>query len=118
MTRTEIAPRQRTADPIGLLAGSGRFPFAFAEKARHLGIPVVCVGIRHHAAPELADLVHRFYWTGLARLGRVIRCFKREGVSRAVMAGKFHKTIIYTPWRWLSYVPDLRMLRFWFNRSR
>src|SRR5439155_23158415 len=54
--------------PIGLLAGSGRFPIVFAEKARTLGLPVVCVGIRHAAEPELAGVVQRFYWSAPARL--------------------------------------------------
>ena len=34
------------------------------------------------------------------------------------MAGKVTKTVIYTPWRWLSCLPDWRMLRFWYNRRR
>ena len=76
--------------PIGLLAGSGRFPILFAEKARQLGLPVVCVGINDEAPAELVPLVDRFYWTGLAKLGRMIRCFKREGVQQIVMAGKIH----------------------------
>src|SRR5208283_2314633 len=88
-------PRQ----PIGLLAGSGRFPIVFAERARQVGLAVVCVGVRHEAAAELAPLVHRFYWSGVARLGRMIRCFKREGVECAVMAGKIHKAAMFTPWR-------------------
>jgi UDP-2,3-diacylglucosamine hydrolase len=104
--------------PIGLLAGAGRFPIVFAEKARTMGIPVVCVGIRHAASPELAELVPRFYWSGVARLGRVIRCFKREGVERAVMAGKIWKTVIHTPWRVLQLLPDWRMVRFWYSRTR
>ncbi len=86
--------------PIGLLAGWGRFPIAFAEKARSLGLPVVCVGIRHEAPPELAGMVRRFYWSGPAKLGRVIRLFKREGVEQIVMAGKVHKAnILHRPWR-------------------
>src|SRR4051794_26427735 len=66
---------------IGLLAGSGRFPILFAEKARAIGLEVVCVGIRHEASPALEGLVQRFYWAGIARLGRMIRCFKRENVK-------------------------------------
>jgi DUF1009 family protein len=104
--------------PIGLLAGSGRFPIVFAEKARALGLPVVCVGIRHEAAPDLADRVARFYWSGVARLGRMIRCFRREGVRRIVMAGKIHKTAMHTPWRILRLWPDWRMVRFWLKRPR
>ncbi|MCI0461109.1 MAG: UDP-2,3-diacylglucosamine diphosphatase LpxI [Gemmataceae bacterium] len=108
----------RPSLPVGLLAGGGRFPIVFAEKARSLGIPVVCVAVRHEAAPELAGLVTRFYWTGLMRLGRMIRCFKREGVERVVMAGKIHKTIMNWRWRWLHFWPDWRTLRVWFRRSR
>jgi DUF1009 family protein len=104
--------------PVGLLAGSGRFPVAFAEKARQLGIPVVCVGIRGEAAPDLIGLVDRFYWTGIARLGRMIRCFKRERVEQIVMAGKVKKTRMYEPFRFLRYIPDWRMLQYWFKRAR
>jgi DUF1009 family protein len=104
--------------PIGLLAGWGRFPFVFAEKARSLHIPVVCVAIKHEASPELADVVSRLHWAGIARLGLMIRTFKREGVQRVVMAGKIHKTTMHTPWKFLRYWPDWRMLRFWYRRSR
>jgi hypothetical protein len=84
-----------------------------------LGIPVVCVGIRHEAPVELADLVHRYYWAGLARLGRMIRCFQRERVRRIVMAGKIKKAVfMHRPWRLLSLFPDWRMLRFWYSRTR
>jgi DUF1009 family protein len=102
--------------PIGLLAGSGRFPIHFAEKTRRLGIPVVCVGIRHEASPELAGLVGRFYWSGLARLGRMIRCFRRERVERIVMAGKITKSVMHRPWRMLQLLPDLRTLRAWYRK--
>lgn len=109
-------PLQRT--PIGLLAGWGRFPILFAEKARQLGLPVVCVGLRDEAAPELAGLVDRFYWTGIGKLGRMIRCFKREGVEQIVMAGKFHKVKMNSPFRFLRYLPDWRMIRAWWFRPR
>jgi hypothetical protein len=104
--------------PIGLLAGRGRFPVVFAEKARALGIPVVCVGVRGEAPPELISLVQRFYWARVAALGRMIRCFKREGVASVVMAGKITKAVLYSPWRWLQLWPDWRTIRFWFGRRR
>jgi UDP-2,3-diacylglucosamine hydrolase len=106
-------------EPIGLLAGAGRFPIVFAEKARHLGRRVVCVGLRHEASPDLCGLVDHFSWAGLARLSRMIRCFKREGVRRLVMAGKVHKDrILYRPWRLLSLWPDWRFIRLWYDRRR
>src|SRR5215510_6512504 len=90
-----------SSGPIGLLAGSGRFPVVFAERAR-----------------GLAGLVGRFYWAGVARLSRMIRCFKREGVQRIVMAGKIHKSVIFRPWFLLRLLPDWRTLRLWWRRSR
>src|SRR2546426_7008039 len=97
-SRHPVIPSSR--HPVGLLAGSGRFPIVFAEKARSLGLPVVCVGIRHEADPRLAECVSRFYWSLPARLGRIIRLFKGAGVERVVMAGKVHKAnILHKPWK-------------------
>ena len=108
----------RSPAPIGLLAGSGRFPILFAQKAQQLGLPVVCVGINGEASPELEPLVDRFYWSGVMKLGRMIRCFKREAVQTIVMAGKIHKVKMNTPFRLLRYLPDWRTLRMWFFRPR
>ncbi|MCI0642542.1 MAG: UDP-2,3-diacylglucosamine diphosphatase LpxI [Gemmataceae bacterium] len=105
-------------EPVGLLAGWGRFPILFAEKARALGLPVVCVGIRHEASPDLIPLVDKFYWTGVAKLGRTIRCFRKEKVRHMVMAGKVHKVAMNRPWRFFRYWPDWRFIRFWLNRAR
>jgi DUF1009 family protein len=63
--------------------------------------------------------VHRFHWSGFARMGRIIRCFKRAGVRRLVMAGKVHKVnLLYRPWRLLALVPDWRFVRWWCFRRR
>jgi UDP-2,3-diacylglucosamine hydrolase len=106
-------------EPIGLLAGWGRFPVLFAQKATSLGIPVVCVGIRGMAdRTALEPHCRRFYWTRLAALGRPIRCFKREGVRRWTMAGKVFKTRMFSPARLFTLLPDLRMIRFYFFRRR
>jgi DUF1009 family protein len=90
----------------------------FAEKARSVGLPVVCLGIRHMADPVLQGVAPRFEWTGVAQLGRVIRAFRRERVERFVMAGKVLKTVMFRPWRWLTLLPDWRMLRGWYRFPR
>jgi len=102
---------------VGLLAAAGRFPLAVAEKALTLGRPVVCVAIRGLASPELEPLVRRCYWTGIGRLGRMIRCFQREGVREWMMAGKVEKTR-YMNGRWgvWSCFPDWRFVRLWHRR--
>jgi UDP-2,3-diacylglucosamine hydrolase len=105
--------------PIGLLAGGGRFPIVFAEKARGLGLPVVAVGIREAAPPDLARYVQQFHWSGPAQLGRMIRLFKRAGVTRIVMAGKIVKAnILYKPWKFFTLIPDLRTVYWWYFRRR
>lgn len=107
------------SEPIGLLAGWGRLPVVIAEKARAVGVPLVCVGIRGMAdRAALEPLVHRFCWTRLASIGRPIRCFKKHGVRRWAMAGKVHKISMFRPMRWLTMLPDWRMIRFWFLRQR
>lgn len=111
----KVHPPCTAEETVGLLAGSGRFPIVFAEKARAQGLRVVCVGIRYEASPALRELTHRFYWAGIAKLGRIIRCFKRERVQRVVMAGKVTKSVIYTPWRALQLWPDVRTWMAWFR---
>ncbi|HVJ80368.1 MAG TPA: UDP-2,3-diacylglucosamine diphosphatase LpxI [Planctomycetia bacterium] len=109
----------RTGGRVGLLAGGGRFPAAFAQAARAQGLEVVCVAIRHHADGDLLrPLVDRFHWTALARFGRTISLFRREGVGQVVMAGKIQKVALFGPWRWLRLFPDWRTVRFWLDRRR
>jgi DUF1009 family protein len=104
--------------PIGLLAGSGRFPILFAEAARRQGLRIACVGIRYEAPEELRGLCESFQLAGVARLGGMIRAFRRVGVRRIVMAGKVTKNVMYTPWRMLQLCPDVRTIRWWYFRNR
>lgn len=113
-----IIPSNRSQAPIGLLAGSGRFPILFAEKAKELGYPVVCVGIAGEATDDLVPLVDHFHWAGLAKLGRMIRCFRNAGVKQIVMAGKIQKVKMNASFRIFRFIPDWRGLCFMFFRGR
>jgi UDP-2,3-diacylglucosamine hydrolase len=112
-TTTETGPQ-----PVGLLACAGRFPIVFAEKARECGIPVICLAVPGMADPILKTICHEFHWLRRLSLGFVIRTLRRGGVERWTMAGKFHKHWLYRPWRWLHFLPDWRMLRFYYSRRR
>ena len=116
-SRPAGAPSQ-SPQPVGLLACAGRFPIVFAEKARQCGIPVVCLGVPGMADPALKEICAEFHWMRRLSLGFVIRTLRRGGVSRWTMAGKFHKHWLYRPWRWLHFLPDWRMLRFYYSRRR
>jgi UDP-2,3-diacylglucosamine hydrolase len=105
--------------PVGLLAGAGRFPISFAVKARSLGLPVSCVGLTGHADPVLERLCWRFHWSGIAKLGRMIRLFKADGVDHVVMAGKVQKAeVMYHPWRAFRFLPDWRAVKAYYLRPR
>jgi DUF1009 family protein len=104
--------------PVGLIACAGRFPIAFAEKARECGVPVVCVGVAGMADPALKGICTEYHTLNRASLGFLLRTFRRGGVERWTMAGKFHKHLLYQPWRWFQFVPDWRMVRFYFYRKR
>lgn len=105
-------------EPVGLLAYGGRFPVAFAEKARACGIPVVCVAAAGMADPVLRDLCPSFTWLRRTSIGSVSRAFRRGGVRRWAMCGKFEKRVLFRPWCWLHLLPDWKMVRFWFFRRR
>lgn len=109
------APR---IEPVGLLAGSGRFPILFAEAARRQGLPVACVGIKYEAPEELREICATFDVVGVAKLGRMIRTFRRRGARQIVMAGKVTKNVIYTPLRMVQLCPDFRTLQWWYRRTR
>lgn len=115
---TRSAQRTRPIEPIGLLAGSGRFPILFAEAARRQGLAVACVGLKYEAPEVLRTLCDSFEVVGVSRLGGMIRAFKRRGVRQVVMAGKVTKSVMYTPARIIQLWPDLRMIRFWHGRLK
>lgn len=98
--------------PVGLLAGWGRYPVVVAEALRRQGCQVVCAGLRHHADDKaLREVCDQFKWVGIARMNAIVRHFDRHGVKQAMLAGKFHKKILYQPWVWLRHTPDLMTLR-------
>ena len=66
---------------------------------------MACVGIKYEVPDELRALCDSFQVVGIAKLGRMIRTFRRLGVKRIVMAGKVTKNVMYTPWRMRPALP-------------
>lgn len=103
---------------VGLLAGSGRFPLAFARAARNQGHSVCCVGVAGMVSAELAGCCDQFFTIPLARIGKAIRLFKQAEIDRVVMAGKIEKTVLFQPGRVLQLLPDWRTLHLWYRYAR
>lgn len=104
-------------NPLGLIAGNGRFPFLLLDAARAHGTPVVVAAIREETDPEIdaraaADPGIRVHWLSLGELSRLIDTFHKEGVKQAVMAGQVkHKQIfssIRPDWRLAKLLLNLR----------
>jgi UDP-2,3-diacylglucosamine hydrolase len=91
----------------GLIAGNGRFPFLVLEGARDCGAEIIVAAIKEEAAPELEQQASQIEWIGVGQLGRLIRFFKREKVTHAIMAGQVKHHQIFR----LNALPDLRMVR-------
>ena len=100
---------------VGLVAGAGRFPIAFARAARQQGLKVYGLGVQGMVSDELADSCDRFATAGLARLGRAIKLLNRAGIRDVVMAGKIEKVELFNPARLLRLLPDWRTLHMWFR---
>jgi len=105
-------------EKIGLIAGNGRFPILFAQGARENNVRVVAVGIEGETSPEIKDYVESLHWIKLAQLGKLIRCLKSEGVTRAVMAGGLTKSKMYSRFPFLKYRPDWRGISLFYKRVK
>jgi DUF1009 family protein len=90
----------------GLIAGNGQFPLLILDAARNQGIDMVVAAIREEASAELESRSSSLYWLGLGELSRLIEIFKREGVTRAVMAGQVKHNRIFSAIR-----PDWKLLQ-------
>ena len=92
---------------LGLIAGNGRFPFLVLEAARAQGFDVVVAAIKEEAFPEIgAPDAAAVHWLSLGELSKLIETLKREGVSRAVMAGQVKHKQIFS-----SIRPDWRLAK-------
>ena len=107
-----------TDNILGLIAGQGRLPFLIADGAKKAGLKVICVGLGDNADPALKDCTDKFFIGALTRPDGWMRKLRKHGASRTVMVGRVAKTTMYTPFRFVRYIPDWRALRIWFWRLR
>lgn len=95
---------------FGLIAGNGKFPFLVLEGARKQGISLSVVAIKEETDKRIEELAERVIWVGIGQLGKMISFFKKEGVSKAIMAGQVKHVQIFS-----GALPDLRMVKMLWN---
>ena len=90
----------------GLIAGGGRFPLLVLSSAKEQGHEVVAVAIKEEASPEIEKLADRCHWISLGELSKLIKIFKQEQISQAIMAGRVQHARIYS-----SIRPDWKLFK-------
>ena len=96
---------------IGLIAGKGELPKAIASEAKTRGFHVIAVALEHLADKTLASCVDEIKWVNVGKLGKIIDSLKGSGVTKAVMAGKVPKSLLYKG----NITPDLRAVKLLFT---
>lgn len=91
---------------VGLIAGNGRFPFLVLEAARSQGIEMVVAAVKEETDPEIDQHAKTVHWLNLGQLGKLIKTFKSEGITTAIMAGQVKHKQIFS-----SGIPDFKMLQ-------
>jgi UDP-2,3-diacylglucosamine hydrolase len=100
-----------SAAPIGLVAGSGRFPLLFAEAASRAGREVVAVAHEGETDAELARIAPRCTWVRLGQLGRIVEILREGGCAEAVFCGGIRKPSLFDvrpDWLGLKVLAGLR----------
>jgi DUF1009 family protein len=100
-----MAAAQRTRS-IGIIAGNGVYPRTFVEAARREAptARLVMAAFESETDPDLATAVEVIQWFRVGQLGRMIRYFRDQGVTEAVMVGQI------APKNLFDLRPDLRTL--------
>ncbi|MFB0565862.1 MAG: LpxI family protein [Candidatus Aminicenantaceae bacterium] len=92
-------------DRIGIIAGSGEFPYLALEEAQKRGYTCVVAGIEHEADIGLKDKADEFDWIKGGDILKLVSFFKRNRIQKVLLAGKvdyrriFHKDKLKKPVR-------------------
>jgi len=113
----ECCDANRAAETIGLVAGWGDYPVNIAQRIHQQGNRVCCAAVLNHADDHsLQPYCHQLKSFGMAKLGHQARYFRAHGVTRATMAGKIFKTLLFEKFAWIRQMPDLAFTRHFFHQ--
>lgn len=94
-------------EKVGLFAGVGKLPVEFMRAAKQLGHEVVVIAVVDGVAPELKAEADRYYEINVAKLDKIIKTMRKEGVTKVTMIGKVTKEILF---KGLKF-PDFRAIK-------
>ncbi len=100
-----MIPSDVTMKRIGLIAGGGQFPILFSKRAKLNGYDVYAVAHLKETDPKLESCVTSIEWVHLGQIKRLLRFFKDNQITEAVMMGAIRKTRMFKDIR-----PDTKLL--------
>ncbi|MFO7559643.1 MAG: UDP-2,3-diacylglucosamine diphosphatase LpxI [Desulfobacterales bacterium] len=80
---------------IGLIAGGGQFPIIFAKAARAKGFSIYAVAHQNETDSLLEEYVDEVRWIYLGQIKKLIKFFKSNQVTEAVMMGTIAKARLF-----------------------
>ena len=92
---------------IGVIAGNGIYPVTFVRAARRQTFPCklsVAAFLQETDETALEGLIDSLEWFRVGQLGKMIRFFKEQGVTEAIMVGQI------SPKNLFDLRPDMRTL--------
>ncbi len=93
---------------IGVIAGYGDLPKEVCRAAKKNEYDVALCAIKGEADPELESIVpDNVSWIKLGELGKLIKFFKKNNITEAILCGKIHKINILKG----NVLPDLEMIK-------
>ncbi len=95
---------------FGLIAGNGKFPFHVIEGAKKAGAALSVVAIKEETDKQIEEAAEKVLWVGIGKLGKMLAFFKKEGVSKVMMAGQVKHVQIFS-----GALPDVKMLKMLWN---
>jgi DUF1009 family protein len=82
---------------LGLIAGNGKFPILFAQKARDQNYQVIAAGIRGDTSRLLQFFVDKCSWFKAGELKKLFSFFHESGVAQVMMAGQVSPNNLFDP---------------------
>ena len=90
-------------DPIGLIAGKGKFPLIFAQETKKNHRDLVVIALKEEMNEDLSPYAKSVHPISVGKLDAIIKTLKIERVREAAMAGRVEHTKLFS-----DIVPDFR----------
>jgi hypothetical protein len=95
-------------EKIGLICGSGGFPFLFAKEAKERGVEVIAIAVKGNTSFRISHYVKKIFWLRLSEFKKISHIFKEEKISKAVMAGQINPRCLFS--KKDNFGPELKEL--------